>query len=104
MGHIEQAGQVGVDHLAPLLGRHLVEHGIAGDAGIVDEHFDRPEVGFDLGDALDAGLIVGDIPLVDRDAGFRLEGLRLLVIAGVVGSNPISCILQRDGNRSADAA
>ena len=31
MGHVEQPGQVGVDDLFPLLGGHLVEHGVAGD-------------------------------------------------------------------------
>jgi hypothetical protein len=85
MGHVEQAGQVGVDHLFPLLpGRHLVEHRVAGDAGIVHQHVDRADLGLDLGDAGGAGVIVGDRPFVGRDAGFLGEGGRRLVVAGVV--------------------
>ncbi len=57
----------------PLLRRHLVEHGIAGDAGIVDEDLDRAEIGLDLGNTLAAGIIVGHVPFVDRDAGIHLE-------------------------------
>ena len=51
-----------------------------------------------------AGLVVGDIPLVGRNAGVVGEGLRLLVIAGVVGGDLVSGALQRDGYRRADAA
>ena len=40
--------EVGVDDLLPLLRRHLVEHGVAGDAGVVDQHVDRAELGLDL--------------------------------------------------------
>jgi hypothetical protein len=29
-------------------GRHLVEHRVAGDAGVVDQHVDRAEIGLDL--------------------------------------------------------
>jgi hypothetical protein len=46
--------------------RHLVEHRVAGDAGIVDQHVDRAEIGLDLLDAGGAGVVVGDRPLVDR--------------------------------------
>jgi hypothetical protein len=30
---------------------HLVEHAVARDAGIVDQHLDRTEIGLDLRDA-----------------------------------------------------
>ena len=56
----------------PLLRRHLVEHGVAGDAGIVDQDVDRAEIGLDLLDAGDAGVVVGDRPFVGLDAGLRL--------------------------------
>jgi hypothetical protein len=54
--HVEQRAEIGVDHRRPLLRLHAVELGVAGDAGIVDQHVDRPELGFDLLDAGGAGL------------------------------------------------
>ena len=62
-----------------------MEHAVAGDAGIVDEHVDRPELGLDLASrpaAEAAG--VGNVPFEDRDAGLGLELRRGLVIA-VIG-------------------
>ena len=90
MRHVEDAGEVGVDHLFPLLRRHLVEHGVAGDAGIVDQHVDRAEVGLDLADAGRAGIVVGDRPFVDRNAGLGLELRRRLVVAGIVGRHLVA--------------
>ena len=55
--HVEQRVEVGVDHRAPLLRRHAVEHGVAGDAGIVDQHLDRAEIGLDLLEAGGAGVV-----------------------------------------------
>ena len=66
---LKTPNEIGVDHLVPLLRRHPVEHAVAGDAGIVDQHLDRAEVGLDLLDAGGAGIVVGDVPFVDRDAG-----------------------------------
>ena len=51
--------------------RHPMEHGVAGDARIVDQHLHRPEVGLDLLDAGDASVVVGNRPFVDGDAGLR---------------------------------
>jgi hypothetical protein len=48
--------EIGVDHRIPLVERHLVERAILGDAGIVDEHLDRPELGLDLLDTRGAGI------------------------------------------------
>jgi hypothetical protein len=45
--------------------RHLVERAVAGDAGIVDQHIDRAEVGLDLLDALGAGVERTDVPFED---------------------------------------
>jgi len=104
MRHVEGAGEVGVDDLLPLLRRHLVEHGVAGDARIVDQHLDRAEIGLHLADAGDAGIVVGDRPFVGLDAGLGGEFLRRLVIAGIVRGDPVTGILQRDGDRGADAA
>ncbi len=103
MGHVEEAVQVGRDHLVPLLAGHAVEHAVPGDAGIVDQDLDRPQIGLDLGDALDAGVVIGDRPFVDRDAGLGLERGRRLVIARIVGGDLISFGLQRLGNRLANS-
>ena len=102
--HVEQRIEIGVDHRAPLLGRHAVEHGVAGDAGIVDQHLDRAEIGLDLLEAGGAGLVGGDVPLVDRDAGLGLELLRRLVVAAVVGGDLVAGGLQRLRDRRADPA
>ena len=49
--HVEQRIEIGVDHRRPLLGLHPMQLRIAGDAGIVDQHVDRSEIGHDLFDA-----------------------------------------------------
>ena len=55
--HVEQRNQIGVDHSQPLLGSHAMEHAVAGDAGVVDEHLDRTEIGRNLLQSRDAGVI-----------------------------------------------
>jgi hypothetical protein len=103
MSRVEKAGEVGVDDLVPLLRRHLVEHGIARDARIVDKHLDWPELGFDLCYAFATGDIVGYVPFENRNAGHAVEGSRLLVIARITGSHLVAGILQRHGNGSANS-
>ena len=61
-----------------------MEHAVAGDAGIVDEDVDGAELGLDRLDARLAGGGVGDVELVDRDAGLGLELLRRLVVAAII--------------------
>ena len=68
-----------------------MEGGILGDAGVVDEHVDRPEVGLDLLDTGGAGIERSDVPFVDGDAGFRLEFLRRGVVAGVACRDLVAC-------------
>ena len=98
-----QSRSVPID-LVPLLLRHPVEHGVARDAGVVDQHVDGAEFLGDLGAARFAGGVVADVPLVDRDARLDLELLRGGVVAGVVGGDAIAVVLERDGNGVADAA
>ena len=69
--HVEQRVEVGVDDGVPLIRRHLVEHAVLGDAGVVDQHVDRSEILLDLREAGDAGVVVADVPLVDVDARSR---------------------------------
>ena len=66
--HVEQRVQVGVDDGVPLVRRHLVEHAVLGDAGVVDENVDRAEVLLDLRESGGAGVVVGDVPLEDVNA------------------------------------
>jgi hypothetical protein len=77
---------------------------VAGDAGIVDHHIDRAELGLDLANALVAGVIVAHIPFIRRDAGALGEGLGLLVIARIVGGDGHPRIPKRKADRLADAA
>jgi hypothetical protein len=66
---------------------------VAGDPSIVDEHFDRAKLRFDLFDALEAGIEIGDIELEDWNAGLLLELPRGVVVATVVGRNIIAGVL-----------
>jgi hypothetical protein len=92
--HVEQRAEIGVDHSTPLLERHLVERAIPGDAGIVDEHVDRAEVGLDLLDTGGAGVERTHVPFIYRDASLGLEFVRRRVIAGITGGDLIACGLQ----------
>ena len=78
--------------------------GVAGDAGIVDQHVDRSEFGLDLFDAGGAGVEGRNVPFVDVDAGFGLEFLRRLVVAAVIGGNRIAGGLERLADGGANAA
>ena len=81
-----------------------MEHGILGDAGIVDQYIDRAEIGLDLSNTGLAGVIVRDIPLVGLDAGFLGECGCRLVIASVGCSNTVSRVFQCNRNRRANTA
>src|SRR5580704_1897275 len=81
-----------------------MEHGVAGNAGIVDEHFDRSELGLNLFDAGRTGLKVGNVPLVDSDTSCSLEFLRRLIVAAVIGGDLVACGLKRLADGFADAS
>src|SRR5262249_47514461 len=102
--HIEQRAEIGVDHRTPLLQRHLVKGAVLGDAGIVDEHVDRTEIGLDLLDSGRAGVERGDIPFVDGNAGLGLEFLRCGIIACITRGDLVARRLQRLADRSANAS
>ena len=96
--------EVGADDGGPLIEGHLVEHAVAGDAGIVDENVDGAELGFDRADARLAGSGIGDVELEDRDAGLGFELVGGFVIAAVIGGNLVARFLQGLRNRGTDAA
>src|SRR5512140_2622995 len=84
--------------------RHLLEHGVARDAGIVDQHLDRADLVRNADNALLAGDVVADVPFEHRDLGFLLEGLSGLVIAAVIGGDIVASLLQRLADGGADTA
>jgi hypothetical protein len=102
--HVEAASKIGVDHLLPLLVIHALHGGVAGDAGIVDQHADRPKLGLDLAHPLLAGVIVRHVPFERPHARAVGKGARPLLVARVVGGNGQAHLLKRDADRLADAA
>src|SRR6185503_11883439 len=68
LGHIEAPAEIDVDYFLPFRAVHPLHRRIASNAGIVDQHVDRAEVGFHLPDSVLAGVEVGDVPLVDGDS------------------------------------
>ncbi len=83
---------------------HALHRRVAGDAGVVDQHVDRPELGFDLLHAFLAGIVIRNVPLVGGNSGALGELARTLVVAGVGGSDLHPHILERDADCLADAA
>ena len=74
----------------------LVQHAVARDAGVVDQHVDRAEIGLDLGDARLTGVEVADVPAVGRDAGRRGERLGRRDIAAIGGGDRVAGLLECD--------
>ena len=64
LAHVVAAAEIGIEHLVPGLAVHLLHGGVAGDAGIVDDHFHRAQFGFDLLDARRAVVEGRDVPFV----------------------------------------
>ena len=102
--HVEDGVEVGVDHRVPVLLRHTVEHAVAGDAGVVDENVDGPEIARDARHPLLAGGIVAHVELVDGDARLGLELARGGIVAGVGGGYTAALVLEGNGDGVADAA
>ena len=80
-----------------------MEHGVAGDARVVDQHLDRPEIGLDLLDAGSARFVGAHVPFVDRDAGLSLELLGGRIVAAVVRRDLVADGVERLGDRCPDA-
>src|SRR5581483_6381463 len=102
-GLVEHRVEIGADHLLPLLVRHLLEHGVARDAGVVDQRLDGTHLVLDINDPLLGGGVVAHVPLEHRDLGFLVEGLGRLVVAAVIGGDVIARRLQclSDGGTNA---
>ncbi len=103
-GHVEERVQVGVDHLKPLLARHLVKCGVACDSRVVDEDVEGTDLLGDLPQTFGAFLIIRHVPFKDRDAGVRPERLGGRVVAVVRRRDAISRRLQGFADGRADPA
>ena len=71
LGPVEGGGEIGGDHVVPVLVGHRHDELVAGDAGVVDEDLDGAELGVDLLAGLGDRGGVGDVDL---------EGLGLLAL------------------------
>ena len=102
--HGEHRIEVGAQHRRPLLVGHLVEHAVARDAGIVDEHVDRPELGLDL---LDAGGAGGGSATSHLKMAMPVSALNFAAASSLpcIGrGDRVAGRLQPLGDRGADAA
>jgi hypothetical protein len=87
-----------------VFGRHLFHRPGLDRAGVVDQHLDRAEIGFDLLEARRTGFERRHVPLVDADAGLGLELLRRLVVARVIRRDLVSGSFQGLRDCCADTA
>jgi hypothetical protein len=100
--HVEERVEVGVDDGRPLLHRHLVERRVARDAGVVDEHVHRPQLGRDLVHPRLAGLEIRHVTFVDVDSRLLLELGGGLVVAAVDRGDHEAGLFQPFRDRRAD--
>ena len=97
LAQVEAGAEVGVDHRIPHVARHPRHGGVAGDTGVVDQHFDLADLGVDAVDRFLAGVEVAHVELVDGDAGRLVEGVGRRVVAGVIGHHGAAGRLQTGG-------
>ena len=83
LAEVEAGAEIGVDHRVPHVARHALQRGVAGDAGVVHQDLDRPDLGGDLLDRLLAGLEVAHVEAGDPDAGLLMKGRRRRLVAGI---------------------
>ncbi len=107
-GDVEHRVEIGVDDLVPLLGGHAVERGVAGDAGVVDQDFHRPQRRLDLADEGARVLGRGHVALEQGNlVALRLHallpGARLFFVA-IVAGNPMALVGQAFADGGTDAA
>src|SRR5690606_14155513 len=103
-GHVEHAVHVHPDHVGPLVGGHLVEEAVAGDAGVVDQHIHRPQRSLDLGHGALAVLERADVALDHHHAQLLGRGAGGGLVAGVAGGDRQAVLLKPLDDGLADAA
>ena len=103
MAHVEAGRQVRLNHLVPLLESHLMHGAIAGDSGVVDQHFDLADIVLDFRHSGLAGIVIPDIKFVGRNTGVLGELVRLFLVARISCDHGIASVLQRQADRFADS-
>ncbi len=108
---IEQAAEIGRDHLIPLLAPHPRQRGVARNARIVDERVDPAELGRDRLDGVTHGIGVGDVARKRPAAPPRIDAFHLPRQLGrgvgvpVEDEGDVRALLHGDANHpGADAA
>jgi hypothetical protein len=104
VGHIENAVEVGTDDIPPLVRRHLVEHAIAGNTGVIHEDIRWAMGLFNGCHTRFAGLVIADVPFERGYARFLRESRRRRVIAGIGRGYLTTIFLQANGDCLADPA
>jgi hypothetical protein len=106
-GH-ERAGQVGVDHVLPVVDRLLEERLVDARSGVVYEHVDLAELVRQVVDHLGRVALVVDVQVVERGAAaLRLDLLngaaRALLVTVECDPDVVSGIGQSDGRGLSDS-
>src|SRR3546814_7639438 len=94
------AAEVDAHHIVPVVEAHPREGAVAGDAGIIHHDVDRSDLFGHPRAAVEAGLMVADVPFIGADAGAVGEGLRLFVVAGIVGDDGDALALRSEEHTS----
>src|SRR3546814_15937030 len=81
-----------------------LEVAVSRDAGIIHHAVDRSGVCGQPRAAVEAGLMVAGVSFIGAAAGAVGEGLRLFVVAGIVGDDGDVLALEREADRLPDAA
>jgi hypothetical protein len=81
-----------------------VQHGVGGDAGVIDQDADRAERLLDRGHAGAAGREIGDVPAKHRDAGLLLHAAGAFLVAVKGGGHPAPAVAQGLRDRPAEPA
>src|SRR2546426_4325787 len=106
---VEDAVQVGVDHLHPVLLGHALEHRVARDAGVVHQDVDRPDHRAHVVEHLGAGVEIRDVAFRRVHAialgSHAAEPFVLLLVARqAAGDHGVAGLAEPPADRAADAA
>src|SRR6202163_1576566 len=109
LDHAERAEQVDVEHVAPVVVRHLAHRLVDGDAGVVDQEVDAPEALEHFGDDALAVFRLVDAALMHRHLAalafeLALERFGGFLTLAVPGSDAHAVFRQHRRDRAADSA
>ena len=105
LGGVEAAAQIGAHDRVPIVIAHFQQRAVAGDAGIVDDHVDRPVFPFDPGAGLVDRVGIADIEARGGQARLLGEPRRRVGVARVIGNDgETALVAQPFADRAADPA